>query len=150
MNIRLPLFLFCDLHRINQKRSAYPLQSDRATANRRKSRNYQSKYFYAKVDRAKSQLPRWQGGKDILITSLQHCYGARIKSERWQSGWMHRSWKPAWVKAHRGFESHPLRHTPLLNISFNYSLYLIIRYITYTYAYILLWLIQCCPVESKS
>ena len=36
--------------------------------------------------------------------------------ERWQSGWMHRSWKPAWVRAHRGFESHPLRHLASSNL----------------------------------
>ena len=34
----------------------------------------------------------------------------RLPTERWQSGWMHRSWKPARVRALRGFESHPLRH----------------------------------------
>src|ERR671939_1660149 len=31
-------------------------------------------------------------------------------AERSHSGLVHRSRKPEWVKAHRGFESHPLRH----------------------------------------
>jgi hypothetical protein len=30
--------------------------------------------------------------------------------ERSHSGLVHRSRKPEWVNAHRGFESHPLRH----------------------------------------
>ena len=30
--------------------------------------------------------------------------------ERSHSGLVHRSRKPEWVYAHRGFESHPLRH----------------------------------------
>ena len=33
-------------------------------------------------------------------------------SERWPSGLRRWSRKPVWVHAHRGFESHPLRHTP--------------------------------------
>src|ERR1051326_6443902 len=31
-------------------------------------------------------------------------------AERSHSGLVHRSRKPEWVNAHRGFESHPLRH----------------------------------------
>ena len=31
-------------------------------------------------------------------------------AERSHSGLVHRSRKPEWVYAHRGFESHPLRH----------------------------------------
>src|SRR5215213_442621 len=34
-------------------------------------------------------------------------------AERSHSGLVHRSRKPEWVNAHRGFESHPLRHIPL-------------------------------------
>ena len=34
-------------------------------------------------------------------------------SERCLSGWKDRSWKPAYVQAYRGFESHPLRHFPV-------------------------------------
>src|ERR1043166_4430700 len=35
---------------------------------------------------------------------------ASLLSERSHSGLVHRSRKPEWVNAHRGFESHPLRH----------------------------------------
>ena len=35
-------------------------------------------------------------------------------AERCQSGRLGRSRKPLWVQAHRGFESHPLRHALLL------------------------------------
>ena len=59
-------------------------------------------------------------------------------TEGWPSGLRRTPGKRVGVKAPPGFESPSLRHTPLLNISFNYGLYLIIRYITYTYAYILL------------
>jgi hypothetical protein len=34
-------------------------------------------------------------------------------AERSHSGLVHRSRKPEWVNAHRGFESHPLRHKSL-------------------------------------
>ena len=58
--------------------------------------------------------------------------------EGWPSGLRRTPGKRVGVKAPPGFESPSLRHTPSLNISFNYGLYLIIRYITYAYAYILL------------
>ena len=35
-----------------------------------------------------------------------------FSSERWQSGWMHRSWKPARWRHLPGFESLSLRHLP--------------------------------------
>jgi hypothetical protein len=36
--------------------------------------------------------------------------GVFPNAERSHSGLVHRSRKPEWVYAHRGFESHPLRH----------------------------------------
>src|SRR5829696_5100018 len=39
----------------------------------------------------------------------------RISVERSHSGLVHRSRKPEWVNAHRGFESHPLRQNEMRN-----------------------------------
>jgi hypothetical protein len=38
-----------------------------------------------------------------------------MTAERWQSGRMHRTRNAAWVQAHRGFESLPLRQSLCLN-----------------------------------
>ena len=81
-----------------------------------------------------------QDGK-LYNTGLCHLHENSAETgamEGWPSGLRRTPGKRVGVKAPPGFESPSLRHTPLLNISFNYALYLIIRYITYTYAYILL------------
>src|SRR5256714_4089611 len=46
----------------------------------------------------------------LRFPSSFRLHPSSLPSERSHSGLVHRSRKPEWVNAHRGFESHPLRH----------------------------------------
>src|SRR5919109_67256 len=59
---------------------------------------------------ARGGVPRCDAGVFPRAPLVDRELRSFLFAERSHSGLVHRSRKPEWVKAHRGFESHPLRH----------------------------------------